>query len=116
MTDALTFIPLLRAIVLVLVLINLVWLVPLAIRSLARPVEGWPNAGFAIPLAGLLFGVAGMQLAELARINPLIPLLFYVASLVLLKLVHISGLIEIEARTGLTTGSLRLWRWLWRRH
>lgn len=105
----------LRYLVIILVAANLVWTVPLSWRSLKGPVAGWPNAGFSIPLSGLLLGLAGMQSTEILDLNPLLPLGFYVVALLLFKFIHISRLVEIEAVTGKVTGSLRLWRLLWRK-
>lgn len=45
-----------------LTLANLCWLVPLAIRSIVRGSdEHFPNAALAIPISGILLGLAGFS-------------------------------------------------------
>lgn len=107
----------LRVAVLVAVALNLVWTTPLAWRSLRGPVAGWPNAGFGIPLTGLLLATMLFQTSALAGWTSGRPaaLLLVLASLLVLKLMHISRLVEIEKLDDETTGSLRLWRRLWRK-
>lgn len=51
-----------RAVLLGLTFLNLIWLLPLAYQAARRGiVEHYPNAGFTIPLAGLLLGIGGFQ-------------------------------------------------------
>lgn len=64
----------LRSALLVLTACNLVWTLPLAFQAARRGVvEHYPNAGFTIPLVGLLLGIGGFQVGYLFEGVPEIP-------------------------------------------
>ena len=53
---------------LVLAFLNLCWMMPLSVAAiLNREVPWFPNAGFAIPAAGLVFGIFGFNSAYLVE-------------------------------------------------
>ena len=64
----------LRSALLVLTACNLVWTLPLAFQAARNGVvEHYPNAGFTIPLAGLLLGIGAFQIGYLFEGVPEIP-------------------------------------------